>query len=345
MQRPISNPAMPGYQYADRGAGITYNNSPQQMYSVESPSGLKFGRDFSKSTTPSLELPCRMRSDMRLKRPTSESEDDEEQEDGSGKKARLSDNPASPVVFEFACPFYKRNRHKYCHQRSCRTSGWPSVHRVKEHLYRHHMHYVCDRCSTTFKLQENLREHLRQEVACAVSTCSVAEDTGFDLEIEKKLRSRKKIDCQNESDKWTHMYRLLFPSYRDKNTPSPYVDYSLRDEPLVAIAGVGDSDSTPYLPEADQGSLMTVAAAAVAVEQKITATETNSQGTKTEDVLIGLPSVLKGKGRPEQSTFSNMPDESRLVPNSAFYKIVQDHVLTVLSNIPNAPVPPSAKAQ
>ena len=83
------------------------------------------------------------------------------------------------------------------------------------------MHYVCDRCSTTFKVQENLREHLRQEIACAVSTCSVPEDAGFDLEIEKKLRSRKKIDGQNESDKWTHMYRLLFPSYKDRMTPSP----------------------------------------------------------------------------------------------------------------------------
>lgn len=123
--------AVSGYTYSDREPDFGHDNSPRYTRSADSPNGKTFGRAFSKSTTPSLELSCRMRSAMRLKRPTSDSEDDEEQEDSTGKKARLSDDPASPVVFEFACPFYKRNRHKYCHQRSCRTSGWPSVHRVK----------------------------------------------------------------------------------------------------------------------------------------------------------------------------------------------------------------------
>lgn len=91
----------------------------------------------------------------------------------------------------------------------------------REHLYRHHIHHVCDRCSSTFKVQSQLRAHLRQEVACPVSPRSVAEDAGFDLEMEKKLRSRKKIEGQTESDKWRHMFRMLFPSFKDRPTPSP----------------------------------------------------------------------------------------------------------------------------
>ncbi|KAL1894893.1 hypothetical protein Sste5346_005580 [Sporothrix stenoceras] len=293
---------MSGYPYPDREPDFGHDNSPQYTCSADSPNKKIFGRTFSKSTTPSAELSCRMRSVMRLKRPTSDSEDDEEQEDGTGKKARLSDDPTSPVVFEFACPFYKRNRHKYCHQRSCRTSGWPSVHRV-----------------------------------------NVPEDAGFDLEIEKKLRSRKKIDGQNESDKWTHMYRLLFPSYKDKTTPSPYVDYSLRDEPALTAPREADAELTQFRPKVDKGSLMTVAAAAVAAEQKTTTSETLKRENTNEGMMIDFPSMLMG--RQDQAVYQNIADDSRLVPKSEFYKIVQDHVLTVLSNIPNAPVPPSAKAQ
>lgn len=131
-QRTMGSPAtMSTYPYSDREPDFGHDSSPQYTCSADSPNAKPFGRAFSKSTTPGVELSCRMRSAMRLKRSTSDSEEDEEQEDGTGKKARLSDDPASPVVVEFACPFYKRNRHKYCHQRSCRTSGWPSVHRVK----------------------------------------------------------------------------------------------------------------------------------------------------------------------------------------------------------------------
>lgn len=47
------------------------------------------------------------------------------------------------------------------------------------------------------------------------------EDVGFGQDVEKKLRSRKKIEGQTEWDKWVHMFRILFPSFRDKATPSP----------------------------------------------------------------------------------------------------------------------------
>ncbi|CAK7566386.1 MAG: hypothetical protein SEPTF4163_004330 [Sporothrix epigloea] len=78
---------------------------------------------FSGIATPSSEpvpVPHLSASHKRL---ASHNEDNDSEEECPGKKRR--------AAYEFACPFYKRNRMKYCHQRSCRTSGWPSVHRVK----------------------------------------------------------------------------------------------------------------------------------------------------------------------------------------------------------------------
>lgn len=121
------------------------------------------------------------------------------------------------------------------------------------------------------------------------------------------------------------------------------VDYSLRDEPSLTAPRESGAEPTQFRPEVDQGSLMTMAAAAVAAEQKIASTESNNREGTTEDMMIDLPAMLLG--RQDQAACPNMPDDSGLVPKSALYKIVQDHVLTVLSNIPNAPVPPSAKAQ
>lgn len=121
------------------------------------------------------------------------------------------------------------------------------------------------------------------------------------------------------------------------------VDYSLRDEPVLAEPREIEGEPTQFRPEVDQGSLMTMAAAAVAAEQKFATSETMKREGTNEGMMIDLPSMLMS--RQDQAGYQNMADDSCLVPKSEFYKIVQDHVLTVLSNIPNAPVPPSAKAQ
>ncbi|EFX01978.1 hypothetical protein CMQ_5049 [Grosmannia clavigera kw1407] len=94
---------------------------------------------------------------------------------------------------------------------------------IGEHLYRHHIHIACDRCASTFPNRDELRDHLRQQTPCKVSVRKVAEDAGFGIETEKRLRSRKKLEGDSESDKWAHMFRILFPSYEGKPTPSPIV--------------------------------------------------------------------------------------------------------------------------
>ncbi|EPE08398.1 hypothetical protein F503_01181 [Ophiostoma piceae UAMH 11346] len=287
------------------------------------------------------------------------SPDSDEEEDNAAvgtpdkRLRRLSDDPrpsTETVVHEFACPFYKRSRGRYCHQRSCRTSGWPSVHRVKEHLYRHHMHYVCDRCSKTFKIQENLREHLRQEVACMVSPRSVAEDAGFDAEIEKRLRSRKKIEGQNEVDKWNHMFRILFPSFNTKQPPSPFVEYSLSLQDDLNTQVVKDEDDGT----SRAGHLQMMAMAAVAKQETGSKSPAHlANVANIADASMDLPPIVDGASRPEFTVYSHDGPEGvppglsyrsntdpRILSRNAMYEMVQQQVWKVLSSMPNSPMAP-----
>lgn len=55
---------------------------------------------------------------------------DEEEDDGRRSKAKM----AKTEEFEtrrLACPFFKRNPHRYKEERSCVGPGWMTVHRVK----------------------------------------------------------------------------------------------------------------------------------------------------------------------------------------------------------------------
>ncbi|CAK7215182.1 hypothetical protein SBRCBS47491_002396 [Sporothrix bragantina] len=317
----------------DRESEFGRTSSHHSSSTGASPQEEIFDRVFSGSVTPSPEPAPKISSGGPQKRSASDTEDNNSDEEGPEKKQR--------VVHEFACPFYKRNRTKYCHQRSCRTSGWPSVHRVKEHLYRHHMHYVCERCSTTFKAPENLKEHLRQPVACCVSAFKVPEDAGFDLETEKRLRSRKKIDGQTEIDKWTHMFQLLFPDASAQYTPSPFVDYSIQEDPYPPT---GENEEALLHPEFRQlknsnGSstnLATIATVAVAAEQQLSAID--SRRIISDNMLVDMPGLMtsREKTRPARALDDDLYG-CQMVSKTDFYEIVRDQVRAVLSTMP----PPS----
>ena len=110
------------YHTSSYHAGNYHTNS-----TGASPQDEIYDRVFPESATPSPDQAAKTQSNGTQngtqKRSASDTEDNNSDEEGPEKKQR--------VVREFACPFFKRNRSKYCQQRSCRTSGWPSVHRVK----------------------------------------------------------------------------------------------------------------------------------------------------------------------------------------------------------------------
>ncbi|KAL6409980.1 Zinc finger protein PLAG1 [Ilyonectria robusta] len=130
---------------------------------------------------------------------------------------------------EFACPFYQHNRRKYETWRCCAWSGWKSVHRVKEHVYRKHRlpKFRCNRCCEEFKASIQLLEHQRSKMAFEVRVSELQE--GVNEEQVLQLRSRRKPNgTLSEEEKWNETYRIIFPD--DELIPSPYHDRNRQNE-------------------------------------------------------------------------------------------------------------------
>ncbi|KAH8898428.1 hypothetical protein GQ53DRAFT_837335 [Thozetella sp. PMI_491] len=163
-------------------------------------------------------------------------EGEENEDDGDGDRRPLKAkkrNSANAKVPKLACPFFKRDHRKYQNWRSCPGPGWDTVHRIKEHLYRRHTlpKYKCYRCCQHFSAEQDLSKHSRAEEPCQKKDDVLQE--GLDESQVRKLRSRKREGGreQTECDKWTAMYRTVFPD--DVHIPSPY--YESQDEQEIAI--------------------------------------------------------------------------------------------------------------
>ncbi|KAF2016678.1 hypothetical protein BU24DRAFT_207684 [Aaosphaeria arxii CBS 175.79] len=147
---------------------------------------------------------------------------DGEDEDGPTKRRRVSvttteDSENGP---KFACPFYKHDPNQY-NKRTCKGPGWPTVHRVKEHLYRNHAQSIyCPRCYEVFDSDGDLSTHLRSQ-PCEMSEHQPME--GIDRNKLETLRKRS-IPGRLEEDKWRDTYQLLFPEVAEADIPSPYYD-------------------------------------------------------------------------------------------------------------------------
>ncbi|KAH8685816.1 hypothetical protein BGZ60DRAFT_523095 [Tricladium varicosporioides] len=146
---------------------------------------------------------------------------DESPKRQKGKSTDLSSN--DPRI-KFACPFRKYNPTKYnIHQhKTCALRGFVSIHRTKEHVYRHHKKKIqCVRCWLYFKCQNDLDIHLDVENICERQPGKTVD--GMTPDMEKELRSRKKSpENQNDEDCWASMYRVLFPGA--EGVPSPYFE-------------------------------------------------------------------------------------------------------------------------
>lgn len=145
---------------------------------------------------------------------------DDDQDSGSNKRRRGSHATieSSEMATRFACPFYKHEPHRFRSRRTCPGPGWPTVHRMKEHLYRAHGQSIyCPRCYGTFDKENDLSNHLRS------AQCSVTEPQpidGIDRETLAILRKRSPA-FRLEEDKWRDVYHLLFPEVALEDIPSP----------------------------------------------------------------------------------------------------------------------------
>lgn len=152
-----------------------------------------------------------------------EESDNEENEAPKPKKAKSEE----VEVKRLACPFFKRNPHRYKDQSKCVGPGWVTVHRLKEHLYRRHMLPIhCYRCREVFPSDKLLQLHSRSDARCAVrddDDDAAPELEGIDASQERQLRSRRRTD-KTEEDKWRDVFRICFPADAPDSVPTPWFE-------------------------------------------------------------------------------------------------------------------------
>ncbi|PNP61056.1 hypothetical protein FNYG_14144 [Fusarium nygamai] len=154
--------------------------------------------------------------------------DDEDDGNGETPKSQRVDQGPRPRML--ACPFYKRNPHKYRGRRwkSCAYPGYETMHRLKEHIERKHSlpEYQCRRCRVDLETSEALEAHSQQLQAC---TPCIGNQDGLSQDQVKRMKSRKGAGKnKSDVDRWNDMYSIVFPY--DQQTPSPYLDDTDGDE-------------------------------------------------------------------------------------------------------------------
>ncbi|KAK7746438.1 hypothetical protein SLS53_002397 [Cytospora paraplurivora] len=137
-----------------------------------------------------------------------------------------------PTEKRFACPYYKNNPAKFRQKRTCCGPGWPTVHRVKEHLYRCHTvgKHTCSRCLARCSSAAELLAHQRTEVSCETRADAFPEGTMLPSQ-EEALRVKKRVPpSTTDEQRWNEVYLVLFPRARAGALPTPFYE----DEPLDA---------------------------------------------------------------------------------------------------------------
>jgi hypothetical protein len=149
--------------------------------------------------------------------------DDPDEDDAKRRRVSVTttteDSETGP---RFACPFFKHDPHRYRQKRTCGGPGWPTVHRMKEHLYRSHAQPIfCPRCYTMFDADADFAVHLRGH-PCDVSAPQPIE--GIDRRTFESLKKRSP-PLRLEEDKWRDAYQLLFPEVAVADIPSPCMNH------------------------------------------------------------------------------------------------------------------------
>ncbi|KAK0622600.1 hypothetical protein B0T14DRAFT_426607 [Immersiella caudata] len=162
-------------------------------------------------------------------------QDDSDADHSKGKRPAKEENETAA----YACPYFKYNPAMYKSARNCPGPGWPSVHRVKYHLYRRHRQpkYRCGRCWQPFKDEASHLDHQRLPDPCSLKHMEHVE--GFNAGQERSLRSRKRASPElSETDKWRDVYKILFPHITSDEIPSPFYEYgelsSTKDKGLLS---------------------------------------------------------------------------------------------------------------
>jgi hypothetical protein len=138
--------------------------------------------------------------------------------DHDGQQALHGDDSGIPVE-RLACPFAKRHPYQYCGFEACARASWPSIARLKEHLFRRHAPQPrCPRCLDTFPSEEELETHTRLK-PCNLREGKESKDRMSTLQ-QHAIKSRRKYGKRSNAERWAHIFSILFPGYNP--VPEPW---------------------------------------------------------------------------------------------------------------------------
>ncbi|KAM7193996.1 hypothetical protein V8F33_007502 [Rhypophila sp. PSN 637] len=156
-----------------------------------------------------------------------EGDDEEEDNRHPGNPNASSSKSSLTGGTRFVCPFRKHDPQTYnLHDHQvCTVHTWPTIPRLKEHLYRKHYIVHCQRCKRVFPKDKDLEAHEMAPEGCIVR--DIRPPCDITTAQEKWLKSRSAKNRPKHltpKEKWEEIYRLLFPD--DTFTPSPYPEYT-----------------------------------------------------------------------------------------------------------------------
>ena len=122
---------------------------------------------------------------------------------------------ATLAVMCFNATGKRRSSQVSCYK-SCNYNEISILTHCREHLYKQHCIFPCQRCKTLFEDQAAVAFHQREPQPCQLQEIEHAD--GVTVEIVLKLKSKKKAPNQTEADRWRDIFKLLFPN---EIIPSP----------------------------------------------------------------------------------------------------------------------------
>ncbi|TLD33864.1 hypothetical protein PspLS_00947 [Pyricularia sp. CBS 133598] len=152
-------------------------------------------------------------------------DDDNKGNGGKRNKKRARQDTGDTQQRRFACPYYKHDPQTYKNHRTCRSPGYLTTHRLKEHLFRNHSRpeHQCKRCLEELGSEQELENHQRLDHACVKKTAK--KDMRLSRAQIQDIKTKK--PTLTEHQRWEDIYRKIFPG--ESLPKSPYHDGELTE--------------------------------------------------------------------------------------------------------------------
>lgn len=135
--------------------------------------------------------------------------DDRDESDEERPAQRPSKNPRLQSPKYLACPFWKFESSAH---HSCFSLKLNRIRDVKQHLSRKHTPaYYCDRCSTIFKTENQLREHVSNATGLFCNPCATLEGVSRGQRLQLSRKSDKSL---SEEGQWFAIWDIVFPQHK-----------------------------------------------------------------------------------------------------------------------------------